>query len=204
MNLLRFKKSLVTLTAALLAACSSPQELGNLPTTSGDRLTVPIGRQNQVTFAPPKGWKQVEDQTWALSLGQDRVLLMRANLSAEPEGGLDGFIDQQLKEVGKLGQGGAERDERVMLDDLEGRLLKVVDLKNRPPVALWMVAAVAEDGLYTATVLGPLDDLRKRGDEVEKALRSLRIAPPVGVTRDALRKPPVEDDLPAPVGEKQP
>lgn len=196
------KSTLLSLAAAAaLLSCSSPAQV-DLPTTTGDRLTVPIGRQNQVTLAPPKGWKQVEHQTWALPLGQDRVLLMRANLGPEPEGGLDAYIDGQLRELGKLGQGGAERDERIALDDLEARAVKVVDLRNKPPVALWMVAVVAEDGLFTATALGPLDDLRKRGDEVDKALRSLRIAAPVGVTREAPRRPPPEDDLAPPAADK--
>lgn len=201
LTLARLAALLLALATALTTACSSPQETA-LPTTTGERLTVPIGRQNQVTLAPPKGWKQVEAQTWALPLGQDRILLLRANLGSEPEGGLDVYIDNQLKELGKLGQGGAERDERLVLDDLEARLLKVVDLRNKPPVALWMVAALAEDGLVTVSALGPLDDLRKHGEEIEKALRSLRIAAPVGVTREAPRPPALEDDLPEPGTER--
>ncbi len=193
------------LTAGLAALPSCSQQIqDDYPTATGERLTAPIGILNQVTLSPPKGWKQIEPQTWALSLGQDRLMVMKANLATGIEGGADSFVDKQLNELGKLGQGGTERDERLPLGDLEGRLIKVVDLRNRPPVGLWMMAADAEDGLFTLTVLGPLDDLRKHGPAIDAALQSLRIAPPVGLTRETPKKPVIEDDLPTPDKEKLP
>lgn len=186
----------ITLTVGFAGAFGCGQQvMPDFPVVNGERLTAPIGILNQVTLSPPKGWQQIEPQTWALALGQDRVLVMKANLATGIEGGADSYVDKQLHEIGKLGQGGTERDERVKLGDLDARLIRVVDLRNRPPVGLWMMAADAEDGLFTLTVLGPLDDLRKHGAAIETSLQSLRIAPPVGVTREAPKQPVIEDDL---------
>lgn len=196
--LLLSRRRLATMVLSIGIAAQSgcgQQVLPDFPKVSGERLTAPIGILNQVTLSPPKGWQQIEPQTWALSLGQDRLLVMKANLATGIEGGADSYVDKQLHEIGKLGQGGTERDERVKLGDLDARLIRVVDLRNRPPVGLWMMAADAEDGLFTLTVIGPLDDLRKNSAEIETALNSLRIAPPAGVTREAPKRPPVEDDL---------
>lgn len=193
----------LTMGLAALSGCGQ-QVLADYPTVNGERLTAPIGILNQVTLSPPKGWQQIEPQTWALSLGQDRVLVMKANLATGIEGGADSFVDKQLQEIGKLGQGGTERDERALLGDLDARLIRVVDLRNRPPIGLWMMVVEAEDGLFTLTVLGPLDDLRKHSAAIETALQSLRIAPPVGVTREAPKRPAIEDDLPAPPSEPSP
>lgn len=199
----RIGTALLVLALAAFPGCSQ-QIMADYPTVNGERLTAPIGILNQVTLSPPKGWQQLEPHTWALSLGQDRVLVMKANLATGIEGGAEAFVDKQLQELGKLGQGGTERDDRVLLGDLDARLIKVVDLRNRPPMGLWMMAADAEDGMFTLTVLGPLDDLRKNGPAIDTALLSLRVAPPAGVQRDAAPKPPVDDDLAPPVKQTRP
>ena len=194
---------MVALAMALVPACGQPM-VPDYPTVDGQKVTAPVGILNQVTLSPPKGWKQIEPHTWALPLGQDRLVILKANLATGIDGGAGSFVDKQLQELGKNGQGGTESDERLVLGDLDARLIKVVDLRNRPPMGLWMVAADAEDGLFTLTVLGPLDDLRKHAGAIDACLASLRIAPPVGVQRDVPKRPPIEDDLVPPDRAKSP
>lgn len=179
------------------AGCSSAQQLDDLPRSDGGRVLVPIGELVQVTVTPPKGSRVVDFQTWINPLGQDRVLLYRVWRGPTPEGGAQAAVDRALADIGREGQAGVERDDRVYLDDLEARLVRVTDLKGQPPTSLWMILAEAEDGLYTASVLGQLDDVRKAEKENIAFLKSLRILAPVGAPRTPRPARP-EDDLAPP------
>ncbi|MBI5611325.1 MAG: hypothetical protein HY902_20805 [Deltaproteobacteria bacterium] len=193
---------LFAISTALLLACSGADTLEDRPVADGQRLTVPIGDVNQATVIPPKGTKRLDLQTWVQQLGQDRLLLYRVHRAAAPEGGLQSAVDAALAELGKQGQGGVERDSTLQLGDLDARHIRATDLKASPPTSLWMVATEAEDGIYTALVLGQLDDVRKFEQQNMDFLTSLRILNAQGAP--ASRPQPADDlappDAPTPTG----
>ncbi len=170
----------VALAMALQLGCSGADTLDDRPTADGQRLTVPIGLTNQVTAIPPKGAKRLDVQTWVQQLGQERAIIYRVNREARPERGLQAAVDAALAEIGKTGQGGVERDEPLQLGDLDARHVRATDLKGTPPTSLWMVLAEAEDGLYSAVVLGQLDDMRKFEKQNMEFLSSIRILDALG------------------------
>ncbi len=198
----RILPTALVLLVALLLGCSSPDTLDDRPVADGQRLTVPIGLTNQATVIPPKGTKRIDLQTWVQQLGQDRLLLYRVHRAAAPEGGLQSAVDAALSELGKQGQGGVERDSTLVLGDLDARHIRATDLKANPPTSLWMVLTEAEDGLYTALVLGQLDDVRKFEQQNMDFLTSLRILTAQGAP--AARPQPADDltppDAPTPTG----
>ena len=157
-----------------LLGCSAPEN-PPLELSDGKRVLVPIGDRNVVTVEPIAGAGIADGQTWALLLGQSRALVLRVYRAPEPEGGGDKYVDSLLAALGKSGQADVEGDVRIKLGDLDARLVKAVELRNKPALALWMVIAVAEDGLYTASVYGERDVIVEKTKEVEGFLRSLRI-----------------------------
>ncbi|MBM4345359.1 MAG: hypothetical protein FJ100_18465 [Deltaproteobacteria bacterium] len=168
---------------ASVAACAGPQVQPAIAETSGARLGVAIGRTNSVSAAPPKGARIVDAQTWLVPVGADRGIVLRVHRGEVPEGGSGPYVDSLLLALGKAGQAGVERDEPLRIGDLDGRAVEAVELRNRPAMALWLVLAEAEDGLYTATAYGQRDDLRSQAAMVRAFLSSLRVERPDGAER---------------------
>jgi hypothetical protein len=56
--------------------------------------------------------------------------------------------------------------------------VKAVELRTRPPHARWVLSVLAEDGVYTVTLDGEADELRRRQTVLEGTLRSLRVPMP--------------------------
>lgn len=160
----------------IVSACSAPQ-LPEPQFTSGQPLTLPLGAQNLATIAPPKGCQIADAQTWAWLLGQDRAIIFRLHRGNVPEGGGEAYVNSLLQALGKSGEAGVERDEPLKLGDLDARAIEAVELRKKPAMALWMVVAEAEDGLYSATAYGERDDLQRKAKEVRAYLASLRISP---------------------------
>lgn len=179
-----------------LSACGGPQGVGRSSVrTDGSRIGLPGMR---ASVQVPKGFEVVDDRTWVQKLGQDRGVILRVHQQPEPPEGADRHVDKLIQDLEKQGEAGVETDRTVPLGDLDGRLVQAIELRRRPPAALWLVVAVAEDGLYTVSVAGPADELRKRRTEFEGFLQSLRVLQPAGppVPRDK----PIEDDLLPPEG----
>ncbi len=173
----------VLMVAALACACAGPQVQPPIAEATGQRVDVAIGRANLASAAPPKGAKVVDAQTWLLALGVDRGIVLRVHRGDLPEGGAVPYVDSLLRALGKAGQAGVERDEPCRLGDLDARAVHAVELRNKPAMALWLVIAEAEDGLYTATAYGQRDDLRANAAQVQAFLTSLRIDRPDGAVR---------------------
>lgn len=169
--------------ATAAAACAGPQVAAPIMEATGERTAVPIGRANAVSAAPPKGAKVVDAQTWLIAVGPDRGVVLRVHRGEIPEGGAVPYVDSLLKALGKSGQAGVERDEPVKLGDLDARAVEAVELRNKPAMALWLMVAEAEDGLYTATAYGQRDDLRSQAATVRAFLTSLRVDRPDGAAR---------------------
>lgn len=174
----------VALAMPALTACSAPATLDALPTADGAPVRVPVGIQTTVTVQPPKGVRVVDPQSWVWQLGQDRAILLRVQQNPEPDGGVKAFFDSQIEALNREGSAGIERDEVVMLGDLEARLVQAVELRGQPATALWLIVTGAEDGMYIASAAAPIDVMRSKSKEVLAFLTSLRIQPPAGVTRN--------------------
>lgn len=166
---------------SVLVGCGGP-EAPTLPTTDGRPVTVPLASTLQVRVAVPKGCKVLDGSLWACQHGPDRVALLRVARQQEPDEGTDAYLDKLVRDLGKNGQAGVERDERVALGDLEARRIDAVALREKPATAIWLLAAAAEDGLYTASVAGAAGDLREKAKEYEAFLLSLRITTASGAT----------------------
>ena len=179
-------------------ACSGQIAPQPLPEVSGGRLVVPIGQSNVVSAVPPKGCKIIDDQTWLWPLGQDRGIVMRVHRSETPPGGTKPYVDSLIGALGKTGQAGLERDEQLRLGDLDARAVEATELRNKPAMALWLVIAEAEDGLYTATAYGERDDLRRKSSEIRGFLSSLRVEARDGAVRIPIATTPTDplDNLP--------
>jgi hypothetical protein len=162
---------IVLLLHALAAfACAGPA--ANSDKATGDRVDI-----GPASVVPPKGWRKLETLGWMLPLDEYRALVLRVNRIQEPDQGADAHVDQLLADVRKSGTADVEADRNVMLGDLDGRLIQTVETQGSDPQALWLIVALAEDGLYTASAVGPAAEMHKRRTEIEAFLLSLRVAP---------------------------
>lgn len=127
------------------------------------------------TVLVPAGYTFFDSATWLLDLSPTERVVLHVERSPEPEQGYEGAVDERIKQMDREGEAGVERDEWVKLDDLDGRMIEAIELRRRPPGALWLVVTGAEDGMYTASAAGPAAVLRQRRTEIEGFLRSLRI-----------------------------
>lgn len=185
-------------TLALMLACSGGQVLtpspDNLPRADGQRHAVAGSR---ASLEIPKEFRIVDATTWLLPLGPNAGILAHLQRAQEPADGAMAQLDRAIAELQKQGEADVERDERVILGDLDARLLQALELREKPAKGLWMIVTAAEDGMYTLTVAGPVAEMRTRQAILEPLLLSLRVEAPVGTTR-VPPKPviPPEIDLP--------
>lgn len=195
--------TLFVLGCALVAACSGAQvaSVDQLPKADGQRHTLPGSRASIVI---PKDFRIADATTWIWPLGQERNVIVHVQRAQEPEMGAMAWLDKTVADMEKQGAAGVERDQRVLLGDLDGRLLEAIELRSKPPNALWQLMTVAEDGMWTVTAAGPADALRQRRTVVEAFLLSLRIEAPDGGRRLPQQAPEHDLDLPAEVTPVQP
>lgn len=175
-----------------ILACSG-KTLVDLPVTTGGRRTLPAAPGS---VEVPPGLRIVDPQTWALPLPDGKVIGLRLQRLPDPDGGAMAQVDKLIRQMEKTGQAGVERDAVVQLGDLEGRLVQAVDLGKEDPQALWLVVAVAEDGVYTASVAGPATEVRSRRGMLEGFLLSLRVPVPGRVPAPAPADPLALDVTP--------
>lgn len=187
----------IAVAVACTAACSTPVTGEPGVMSDGKRVHVPIGMVNQLSLEPPKGARRLDAQTWLWSFGANRTVVLRAQQNAEPEGGAMAYVDRQIAEMNQGGEAGVERDETLLLGDLEARRVDAVELRQKPPTSLWLVIATAEDGMFVISAAGPRDEMRAHSQELDAFLRSVRIlAPSTAQTRAASE--PAGADIAAP------
>jgi hypothetical protein len=158
--------------------CSSAPQLASieqLPAADGQRHPI---SGSQASLVVPRDFRIVEPTTWVWPLGQNRAIVLRVQRAQEPEAGLQATLDAQVRAIEQQGEAGIERDQMVPVGDLEGRLLEAVELRRRPPQARWVLTVLAEDGVYTLSLDGEAEELRRRQTVLEATLRSLRVPLP--------------------------
>ena len=165
---------LSALTLACCLGCSAPQVLPPEIAT-GDRVGI---AGTSATIAVPRGFSRIDAQSWGLEVEHGRVVLLRVQRAEEPPAGAEAHVDDLVAEINRLGQEGIERDEHVALGDLQGRMIQAVQLRGEEPASLWLMVLVAEDGMYTASAVGPASDIRRLRPELETFLKSLRVPLP--------------------------
>ena len=161
-----------------LPMCSSAA-----PVPSVEQLVAADGQRHAIagsraTLVVPKDFRVVDPTTWVWPLGQDRGIVLHVQRSQEPEAGMQATIDAQVRAIEQQGEAGIERDKMVPVGDLEGRLVQAVELRKRPAHARWVLSVLAEDGVYTLTLDGEADELRRRQTVLDALLRSLRVPLP--------------------------
>jgi hypothetical protein len=154
--------------SVLLLACSGGQVLTtspeDLPRADGQRHAVAGSR---ASLEVPKDFRIVDPTTWLVPLGSDQGILAHLQRTQEPAEGAMVQLDNAIAALQKQGEADVERDEHVLLGDLDARLVQALELREKPAKALWMVVTAAEDGMYTLTLAGPVAEMRKRGAMLE-------------------------------------
>lgn len=169
------------LLAASTLACTGPQvateaELDDAHFAAGEVQQV---RGEPITLAVPKGFERASDHGWLAKVRGRPVAALRVDVVRPvPEQGMDAILDQRVREIRKAGVAGVLRDERVELGDLDGRLVEAVELVGDHRSALVLVATETEDALVTATLALPATMLKREGEMLRAALRTLRVAAP--------------------------
>ncbi len=165
----------------VVSACSGPQvatesDLDRVHFEAGERQQV---RGEPITLVVPKPFERAADHGWVAKVNGRPVALLRVDcVRPVPEQGMDAILDQRVREIRKAGVAGVLRDERVVLGDLDGRLVEAVELVGDQRNALLLVATETEDALVTATIAVPATVLKREGDVLRAALRTLRVAAP--------------------------
>lgn len=171
-----------------------------MPRTDGERHSV-VGAPH-ASLVVPKDCEIYDATTWVWTTGEGPILLtLRRQL--EPPEGMDAYLDKEIRTVLAGGEVGLSGDTRVNVGDLEGRLLEFNTLRKQvEPTTMWLLVTLAEDGMYTTGVAGPLVAVKDR----QKALRafqlSLRVSAPA--ERIELHQQPNAPDLVPPPGEVRP
>jgi len=181
---------LILLLVAVLCACGAAQS--GTKQADGARHTVAGTR---VSIEVPKGYLIGEGMNWGTDTPQGGILLT-VRRQAEPAEGMKAYADQYIKQTQKSGLADIEYDKTVPLGDLEGRLIQAIELNRDHPAAIWLMLALAEDGLYAAAASGPAAALLVRRQELETFLKSLRIAAPTDPKAAPKKDPFAEVDLP--------
>lgn len=195
----------IWLALGLCAACSAPQQVPPQLAT-GERVPIP---DTAASIVVPRGFAKLDDGTWGIEVDRGRAVVLKVQRAAEPEVGAQAHVDRLIADMHRQGNEDLERDELVPLGDLQGRMLQAVELRGEEPASLWLMVVVAEDGMYTATVAGPALELRRKRQELEGFLKSLRIPLPAGsatrgvpaVKPDPLGIEPPKEDAGEPVPE---
>ncbi len=186
---------LTVATAACSGASSNEISLENLPQTDGIRHTI---SQSRASVLIPKGWRIAAPTSWLRQVAPELAILLHIERLPEPEGGAQTYVDRMIADTTSAGEADIESDRRVRLGDLDARLVQTVELRGAAPKALWSLVVSAEDGMWLASVLGPVSDLRAKRSEVMAALLSLRIDAPPGAPRQDGRPLPPELELELP------
>ena len=172
---------LLAILAAGITACGGPTivseaQLDDVHFVAGEKQQV---RGEPITLLVPKPFERAADHGWVAKLNGTPFALLRVDvLRPLPEQGMDAILNQRVRAIRKAGVAGVLRDERVQLGDLDGRLIEAVELVGDRREALLLVATETEDGLVTATLALPATMLKREGDVLRAALRSLRVAVP--------------------------
>lgn len=159
------------LVLACCLGCSAPQ-VAPPEIATGERIGIP---GTSATIAVPRGFARIDPLSWGMEVENGRVVLLRVQRAEEPAAGAEAHVDDLVAEINRLGQEGIERDEHVALGDLQGRMIQAVELRGEEPASLWLVIVIAEDGMYTASAVGPATDVRRMRPELERFLMSLRV-----------------------------
>ncbi len=190
----------------VILGCSGAQVLTpvpeDLPKADGQRHSLANSR---ASLQAPVPFRVVDATTWVLPLAPGSGILVHVQRVQEPAEGAMGHLDKMIADLQRQGEADVERDEKILLGDLDGRFVRALELRAKPAKGLWMVVTVAEDGMYTVTAAGPLTALRERQALLESFLLSLRVDPPEGTARPVHKQAIAEDiDLPQPTSPTQP
>jgi hypothetical protein len=109
------------------------------------------------------------------------VAVLRVERGAMNPQDLDGAMERTLAGVEAGGTWGVARRQGAALGELEGWWVELTEL--RPPVgepgrSLWQVSVAAEDGVYSASLLGETAVLGENRALLESCLLSLRVTLP--------------------------
>ena len=195
-------KRLLLLVALLsgMMGCSGA-EVMEYPHADGERHSI-VGAPN-ASIIVPKECEIYAPTTWVWPTPEGPILLTLRS-QQEPAEGMDAYLDKEIRATLAGGEVGLAEDKRVMVGDLEGRLLEVNTLRKQDePTSLWMVVTVAEDGMYTTGVAGPLVAMKDRKAALRAFQLSLRVAVPTDKT-ELHQKPTAPDLVPPPDGPEHP
>lgn len=158
----------------LLGACSAPTTQAK----HADGQRHPVPGAVRATVVVPAEAEIVAPTTWMWP-SKDGPILLTVRRQPEPNEGANPFLDREIKKLQAGGEIGIAGDRRVPLGDLEGRLIEATTLlKEETPTALWQLVCVAEEGMYTVTVAGPLLAMQERREKLQGFLKSLRVGLP--------------------------